>query len=72
MTTSPPRSGRRLYSVLLTGGDESVGTWLTVAADNVVEAMRHARREPWWGQEAPPWADRARVGAVECLGAAWR
>lgn len=72
MTASPPVSGRRLYSVLLTGSDDTPGTWLTVAADNLVEAMRHARREPWWGDSAPSWAEQARVAAVECLGASWR
>lgn len=71
MTATSSEDRSRLYSVLLTGGDDAPGTWLTVAADNVIDAMRHARAEPWWGENAPDWAERARVGAVECLGIAW-
>lgn len=71
MTATTSEEGLRLYGVLLTDDDETPGTWLTVAADNVIEAMQHAVREPWWGDETPEWATRARVAAVECLGKAW-
>lgn len=71
MTATTSEEGSRLYGVLLTDDDETPGTWLTIAADNVIEAMRHAVREPWWGDETPEWAARARVAAVECLGKAW-
>ncbi|WP_040160742.1 hypothetical protein [Mobilicoccus massiliensis] len=63
--------GTRLYSVLLTSHDDRPGTWLTVAADDVVEAMRRARERSWWGGDAPEWAETSRVSAVECLGLAW-
>ena len=63
--------GTRLYSVLLTSHEDRPGTWLTVAADDLVDAMRRARENPLWGDSTPEWAQAARVSAVECLGLAW-
>ncbi|MDO5628316.1 MAG: hypothetical protein Q4G43_08360 [Mobilicoccus sp.] len=63
-------AGTRLYSVLL-ATDDRPGTWLTVAAVDLVDAMRQARENPWWGESVPEWAQSARVSAVECLGLAW-
>lgn len=64
-------AGTRLYSVLLTSHDGRPGTWLTVAADDLVDAMRRAREDSWWGEATPEWARSSRVSAVECLGLAW-
>ena len=43
----------------------------TVAANDLVDAMRRARAEEWWGDSVPEWARGSRVSAVECLGLAW-
>ncbi|GAB49397.1 hypothetical protein [Mobilicoccus pelagius] len=64
-------AGTRLYSVLLTSHDGRPGTWLTVAADDLVDAMRRAREDAWWGEAAPGREPVRQVSAVECLGLAW-
>ena len=69
MTVMAP-AGARLYSVLLTTAEDSPGTWLTVAADDLVDAMRRARDSRWWGGGVDDRPD-GRVSAVECLGLAW-
>lgn len=61
----------RLYSVLLAGDVDGPGTWVTVTARDLVEAMRVARENPWWGECVPEWAQQAHVVAIECLGVAW-
>lgn len=70
MTVMSP-AGSRLYSVLLATGEERPGTWLTVAAADLVDAMKQARETSWWGDSVPAGAESARVAAVECLGLAW-
>jgi len=64
-------AGTRLYSVLLTSHDGRPDTWLTLAADDLVDAMRRARDDSWWGESSPGRAQSWQVSAVECLGLAW-
>lgn len=70
MTVMAP-VGSRLYSVLLRRPDDRPGTWLTVAADDLVDAIRRARGGEWCGDSAPEWSSSARIEAVECLGPTW-
>lgn len=59
----------RRYSVLITPRDENAGTWHTITAASIGEALRGVRSAWFWesAQVGYPRED-ATVSAIECLG----
>ena len=59
----------RRYSVLLTPADSAAGTWHTITATSIGDALRGVREGRLWEntQIAYP-RDQVTVSAIECLG----
>lgn len=59
----------RRYSVLITDGGEDRGTWHTITAATIADALRGVRSGGFWetAQVTYP-REQATVSAIECLG----
>ncbi len=67
--SAPPRR----YSVLITGADERQGTWHTISAASIAEALRGIRNGGFWESAQVTYPrEQATVSAIECLGFAGR
>ncbi|GAB94776.1 hypothetical protein BJY21_000083 [Kineosphaera limosa] len=59
----------RRYSVLITPGDDDHGTWHTITAASIGEALRSVRSALFWETAQIRYSrDEATVSAIECLG----
>lgn len=59
----------RRYSVLVTPGGGDAGTWHTITASSIGDALRGVRNGLLWENTQVAFArDRVTVSAIECLG----
>ncbi len=68
-----PLAPTRRYSILVTADDREPGTWHTITASSLGDALRGVRSGSLWEAAhggLPP--EPVRVSAIECLGFAGR